>query len=121
MIDNTHGKTEQRELLNLLVESFRIVRQAPYPSLDLDEHAAFGQGSSRSTSRTPVDPSRASMNRAASAISCSLITLPAWEAIASNVRSLQTRHITAWATPWLVPSRHKLRNDLAFGHRCCSW
>src|SRR5271165_5342534 len=98
------------ELLNLLVESFRILRQGAFPWILTNTRPSVRVLAS--TMSELVDPSRASMNRAASAISCSLITLPAWEAIASNVRSLQTRHITAWATPWLVPSRHKLRNDL---------
>ena len=43
-------------------------------------------------------------NREARAISGRFITLPeCWAAISVKGTSLQTLHITAWATPWLVP------------------
>ena len=37
---------------------------------------------------------------------------PACSIMTSNGRSLQSRHMTAWATPWLVPRVARLRSAL---------
>ena len=69
--------------------------------------------SAGSTRSVEFDSSRASTNREARAISYTFMILPpACSAIISNERSLQIRHMTAWATPWLVPSVASERSAL---------
>ncbi len=96
------GKPQNSQAFELAAQPPGFAGQRPFAP-DLDEDAGPLTGPSGRPDPPVLEASRAATNRAARAISWIFMTLPVCSAIVSNGRSLQTRHMTAWATPRLVP------------------
>src|SRR5262249_5662475 len=102
LADHPGRQPEDALAFQLRSEPPRVLGQVPL-ALDTDEDPALGQVLGIDDVR-PSEASRDSTNREASAISCGLIFLAARVVIWAHDSPLQTFHMVACATPWLVPT-----------------